>query len=317
MKQLRVADGTRVAYRVMGRAEGPTLVLLDGISCAGFIFRHLEPHLAGRARLLHLHYRGHGRSGLPRNPEACTLPHLAGDLTEVMTHLGIDDAVLVGHSMGVQVALEAAWRAPDRVRGLVLMCGSHGRVLDTFKHTDLGAQLLPLIGRFTRRHRGAVSRAVRAVVPTGLTYLLAVASEVKGDHVRKDDFMPYLEHFARMPLDLFLATLDDAARRRSAPFLGRITAPALVIPGAEDSFTPVTVGRELAARLPDARLEIIPGASHTGPLELPDAFHHAIDDFLDGKGLLDDTPSPAATRPSWAAALAARKSPARISRDGT
>ncbi len=306
--QLRVSDGTRLAYRLTGVERGPTVALLDGISCAGFIFRHLEPHLAQRARVLHVHYRGHGRSGLPRAAGACTLPHLARDLDEVMGRLGLGPAVLIGHSMGVQVALEVAWRYPARVTGQVLMCGSHGRVLDTFKHTDLGAQLLPTLDRFTRRYRGAVSRAVRAVLPTGLTYLLAVASEIKGEHVRKADFMPYLEHFARMPLDLFMATLEDASHRRSLPFLGHLDVPSLVVTGAEDSFTPVRQSRELAEALPDAELDVIEGASHVGPLERPGAFVASIDGFLRRRGLLV-RPSPTrAPVGSWIARWASAQS---------
>ena len=302
MRQTRVADGTRIAYRTLGPRDGPPLVLLDGLSCAGFVFRDLEPRLAERFRVLHLHYRGHGRSGLPRDPGACTLPHLAADVAELLEHDALEPAVLVAHSMGVQVALEVALRSPGRVRALVLMCGAPGRVLDTFRHTDLGRRLLPWIDLGTRTWREPIARALRAVLPSGLAYAVAVASEIKGDRVAQADLMPYLEHFARMPLDLFTAMLTDAAERTSEAWLGRVGAPALVIAAEDDGFTPVARSRDLATALPHAELEVIARASHLGPLERPDAFWAALSAFVDAHGLA----LPPAARPTTAASLAER-----------
>lgn len=299
MRQTHAADGTRLAYRLFGPREAPPVALLDGISCDGFIFRDLDPWLAERARVLHLHYRGHGRSGLPRDPEACTLPDLAGDVAELLDRSRLGPAVLIGHSMGVQVALEAALRHPERVRGLVLMCGAHGRVLDTFKHTDLGRRVLPWLERTARGGwREPLARAVRALLPTRMSYALAAWSEVKGDRLSEDDLMPYLEHFARMPLDLFSKVLTDAAERTSEAWLGRVSQPTLILAGEDDGFTPVHLSRALAAALPDARLEVVPGASHTGPLERPDAFRAAIAAFLDG--LSAEPSGPSTPRPPLA-----------------
>ncbi|MCA9518095.1 MAG: alpha/beta fold hydrolase, partial [Myxococcales bacterium] len=280
MKQVYVADGTRLAYERTGGGGGAPVALLDGISCDGFIWRDLRPALERDHPVLHMHYRGHGRSGLPRDPEACTIPHLAGDLAALLRRERLGPAVLIGHSMGVQVALETAWRHPEAVRALVLVCGSHGRVLDTFQHTDLGRRVLPALARVAGQHRDAVARVVRATLPTALTYSLAVLGEVKADLVSQADLMPYLEHFARMPLDLFLRTLTDASERESWAWLPRLAVPTLVIAGEDDGFTPALVSRELAGRIPGAELELVPGVSHTAPIERPDAIETAIRDFL-------------------------------------
>lgn len=295
-----MADGTRLAYRVLGERARPAAVLLDGISCDGFAFIDLEPWLVQRFRVLHPHYRGHGRSGLGPDPGASSLPLFARDLDAVMERARVGPAVLIGHSMGVQVALEMALRYPARVRALVLMCGASGRVLDTFKRTDLGRRLLPYLGHTARTWRDLLARTVRAVLPTGLTYLLAVAAEVKGDRVRQRDLMPYLEHFARMPLDLFAATLTDAAERTSEAWLGRLDVPTLVLAAEDDGFTPVELSRELAARLPQATLEVVADASHLGPRERPAAFEAAIAAFVAAHALDAPAPSRAASPPTLA-----------------
>ncbi len=289
MKQLRVADGTRIAYELTGQpAPAQTVALCDGISCDGYIWRELRPWLEARYRVLHMRYRGHGRSGLPRDPAAVTLAHLAGDLDEVMARESLDSAVFIGHSMGVQVILETAWRFPSRVAAGVLLCGSYGRALDTFRGTDIGARLFPYIESLGRRHRSVVSRAFRALMPTRFSYAMATLGEVKGELISLDDFMPYLDHFARMPIDLFLRMLEDVAQRTTYDILPRLQQPLLVVAGRDDHVTPVHTSETIARRAHDATCVVIEGASHTGPLERPREFNRAIEQFLeslDGKTL--------------------------------
>lgn len=286
LHQLRVPDGTRLAYRLYGpsaRGEGAAarrIALCDGISCDGYIWRDLLPVLERDHDVLHLNYRGHGRSGLPRDPSTCALPDLAGDLAFVLETLGWRDATLIGHSMGVQVAIEMAMRSPPLTEALILCCGSSGRVLDTFRNTDLGARLLPILDTITQVYRDTVSAAVRAFLPSPFSYALAALTEIKAERIRPRDLQPYLDHFARMPMDLFMGLLTDAAQRTSQPFLARVGQPTLVIAGQDDGFTPIAVSRFLANALPHAELIVVPGTSHTAPLEAPDAFEQHITTFL-------------------------------------
>jgi len=279
-------DGTRLAYRLFGpsargeRASAERFVLCDGISCDGFIWKDLGPHLSERFDVLHVNYRGHGRSGLPRDPQATTLAHLASDLVAVMDAVGFEDGIFLGHSLGVQVSLETAIRAPTRVRGGGLFCGSYGRVLDTFKHTDIGARVLPVFDKLTQHFRGAVTSLVRGFLGSPAAYALAALTEIKGDRVKPRDLQPYLDHFARMPIDLFTTLLGDASERTSLPQLPRLTQPFLVVAGQDDGFTPLFVSKIMAQALPHARLVVVPGTSHVAPLEAPTTFRDALDGFV-------------------------------------
>ena len=257
------------------------MVLCDGISCAGFVWRYLQPWLETRYRVLHIHYRGHGRSGLPRDPRATTLPHAASDINGVMDALNMRQALWLGHSMGVQVCLEAALRYPDRLRASVLLCGSHGRVLETFKDTDIGMRVLPLLREMTEHFRPAVANLMRLLMPTRLSYTIALLSEINGRRIQKQDFMPYLNHFATMPPDLFMSTLTDAAERSSEHFLARLSQPFLVLGAERDGFTPPHVGNTLAKKLPAARFELLEDGSHIAPIELPELVRQHIEDFID------------------------------------
>src|SRR5215218_2180122 len=129
---LTVPDGASLYYAVEGPAGAPGAVLCDGLGCDGFAWKHLAPHLEQRHRVLRWHYRGHGRSSVPRDTSRVGMDYHCDDLARVMDAAGLERAVLFGHSMGVQVVLEFHRRHPERVAGLVLVCGSYGNPLDTF-----------------------------------------------------------------------------------------------------------------------------------------------------------------------------------------
>src|SRR5262245_29927888 len=126
----RSFDGTELYVSDSG--EGLPLVLCDGIGCGGFVWKYLRAALGGKFRIIHWNYRGHGKSQPPKDREALSMDALRQDLEHVFSALELDRAVLFGHSMGTQIILDFAAMHPEKVAGLVPMCGSYGRVLDTF-----------------------------------------------------------------------------------------------------------------------------------------------------------------------------------------
>src|ERR1700753_2523499 len=61
-------DGTPIYYRVRGPVDAPAVVFCDGIGCDGYVWKYLETELAVTHRIVHWHYRGHGRTATPRPP---------------------------------------------------------------------------------------------------------------------------------------------------------------------------------------------------------------------------------------------------------
>src|SRR5262249_48107518 len=116
--------------------------------------------------------RGHGRSGAPRNPDQIDVQAHAADADAVRRALGDPEVVLIGHSLGTQVALETYRLRAERVRALVLLCGSFGRVTHTFKGSDMLAGVLPDLLAFVGRHPH-IGRALWAHVPPNLALALA------------------------------------------------------------------------------------------------------------------------------------------------
>jgi len=109
-------DDVSIVYDMKGEGE-PTLVFIHGWCCNRGQWENQVPEFAQDHRVVALDLAGHGDSG--NNRAAWTIPDYARDVEAVVTHLDLDDVILVGHSMGGPVALIAAARMPDRVIGVI------------------------------------------------------------------------------------------------------------------------------------------------------------------------------------------------------
>ncbi len=110
------ADGVSIHYRVHGSGT-PTLVFVHGWSGDQTYWNLQVEQFASRQQLVTLDLAGHGKSGNQRT--SWSIPAFAQDVVAVVEYLGLNEVVLVGHSMGGPVVLEAACRMPTRVSGLV------------------------------------------------------------------------------------------------------------------------------------------------------------------------------------------------------
>lgn len=277
-------DGTRIYCETYGDPAAPALVLSDGIACNGTFFVHLIPVLATRFRVVRWAYRGHGLSEAPREFGHLTMEDNLRDLQSVLGHLGIGEAIHLGYSLGVPLVLDLACRQPEAVRGLILLCGSPGRLLDDFHGRSLLRSLLPIGYSIVVGNKPQVSGLVRRLVPTRLAYVLACLVEFDPRLVRYDDLMPYLEHVAALDLELFLTMLASAGEHDMRPGLPGIRCPTLVVGGREDQFTPAYLSEEIFQAIPAAELLVVPGATHVLPVEQPDLVNLRIEQFLVAKG---------------------------------
>jgi pimeloyl-ACP methyl ester carboxylesterase len=320
-------DGTRIAWTSTG-AGAPPVLLTDGIGCAGWIWRRLVPVLAAGRRVIHWNYRGHGASGPPPDPERATVDDCVRDLLAVLDASRAGPAVLIGHSMGVQVVLEAAARAPARVAGLVLVCGAPGRLLDTFHDSTALRTALPWARRVVNRWPEVARVGFRALVTADVALDYALAFEVNRALLHRDDLLPYFEDLSRVDPLLFVRLLASAAEHDATPHLARIHVPTLVVAGDHDSFTPMRLSVRMHEVIPGSELLVLPGGTHVAPLEHPELFAARVRAFLfaprrpapprsarrkatpRGKGGAGSRAAAAARGPSTAKAPPARKPPA-------
>lgn len=276
---LETDDGARLWYAQLGEGS-PALVLCDGVGCDGAFWRHLGPLFAERHRVVRFHYRGHGRSGVPADRSRVGVGYAADDLDAVLAAAGVEKAVVLGHSMGVQVLFEFHRRHPERVLGLVPICGAYGNALDTV-HDDTKVKLaFPLVHRLADALPFVARAFTKTVLPTELALQYALSFEADRSLVRREDLQAYFEHLARMDPLVFLDTLHSAAEHTAWDHLHEVDAPTLIVAGDHDRFTPLWLSQRMHRAIPKSELLVVRGGTHSAPIEQPELIALRVRRFL-------------------------------------
>ncbi len=231
----------------------PPVILIHG---AGGNHLYWPPQLRRlpNERIFAVDLPGHGKS---RGVGQHSIEDYAESILSFMKALKFASAVLVGHSMGGAVALQAGLDAPKHVIGLALL-GAGARL-------RVGQRLLHTLSDSSRMEAGvdtiignsfAAETDPRFVELAKQRMLESRSSVLYGDFLACNAFEPPFEQLAR------------------------IAAPALMIFGGEDRMVPVAAGRVLQEQLPQAQLQVIPAAGHMVMLEQPEAVAGLLGPFL-------------------------------------
>lgn len=279
-------DGTRLFVRTMPARSGEqklsvSAIFCDGVLCDGFIWKYLWKDLAEVCDVVHWHYRGHGRSGAPVDKARVDIPTHAADLKRVREAVGDPPCVVIGHSMGTQVALEEWRRYPRNVKGLVLVCGSYGKVTQSFRGVPILDMILPKLMDIVDK-QPEIARAIWSRIPPEMALRAALlARDVDPDNIRREDMMPYLKHMTHVDFAMFLKMLRAAGDHSAEDWLGEIDVPVLIVAGERDTFTPASLSEAMAERIPNAELLMVSGASHVAPIEHPELVGSRVRAFVE------------------------------------
>ena len=246
----------------------PPVVFVHGFACAHSDWDAQVAHLSPRHQTIAVDLRGHGAS--PGTAEECTIARLAADVTAVITHLALPPAVIVGHSMGCRIAVEAAWQARDRVAGVALIDGSQfAAAMEPTLNAAFGAPggFAALSNRwfqdmFTARSDPTVAAAVRA---RATRLPRDIGERLMLEMLRYD-----VEHLStalaslQVPTLIVQTTYSNERRERRSMRQGQDT-PYL---------------RFVRDTVPHARVEIIEDTGHFPQLDEPARLNALLDSFL-------------------------------------
>ncbi len=194
--------------------------------------------------------------------------------------MGDPPAVLLGHSMGCQVALESYRFHPENVRGLVLMCGSFGNVTTTFHGVPILDLVLPKLLEVAEKNPELV-RAVWSRIPPEMALRFALRlGEVDPHRTRTEDFMPYLTHMTHVDFPMFLRMVRAAGEHTAGDLLPHIRVPTLIVAGEKDTFTPAHLAVAMQEAIPGAELLMLAGGSHVAPIEQHEIVAERVSAFL-------------------------------------
>lgn len=228
------ADGTRLAYYEMGDPRARPVILIHGLFSNAWTnwirYGHAGQVAEAGFRVIMPDLRGHGRSGAPHDPAAYPPDVLADDGEALLAHLGFADFDLCGYSLGGRTALRMLARGARPGRAILSGMGLGG-ILHT---AGRGTFFRKVLDNFGSNPRGTPEWFSEAFLKT-----------TGGD---PQAMIPLLDSFV------------DTSREQ----LATITLPILVVNGEDDHDN--GSGADLAAALPDARFEEIPGNHMTAVL---------------------------------------------------
>jgi 3-oxoadipate enol-lactonase len=251
----------QLSHELAGPAGAPVLALGGSLGTTLAMWAPQVSRLSGRIRTVAFDHRGHGRSPVPAGPYE--IADLGGDVLALLDRLGIERAAYCGLSLGGMVGQWLAINAPQRITKLILICT---------------AAYLPPASAWIERAAG-----VRA----------AGSPEVVADTVVGRWFTPafaaanpalvagYREMIASTDGEGYASCCEAISTLDLRAGLPAVTAPTLVIAGAQDPSIPAEHGRAIAEAVPHARFEVLDPAAHLASVERAPYVTQLIEDHLE------------------------------------
>jgi proline iminopeptidase len=283
VEQLTTTDGRTLAFKRIG--SGQTLVCHGGGPGFSSLYLGDLGGLDQRLELILLDPRGTGGSDRPADPSSYAIEDYVEDVEELRRHLGLERINLLGHSHGGVVAIAYAARHPQRVERLILAS---------------------TLARWSPEQQSAMEQGIasHADEPWYEDAKAALDAEQAGEFETDEEmfelgvreFPFYFAHYGDKEREYVGSLSVDKANADPLrhfntevfgtfdlrPELEKITAPALVIAGAEDFITGPPSASEIELGLADVSKVIIPGCGHFVFFEAPEAFSEAVAAFVDG-----------------------------------
>jgi pimeloyl-ACP methyl ester carboxylesterase len=271
-------DGTKLFYSVEG--EGKPLIFCYGLVCSSLHWTYQIERFRKDYKTVWMDYRGHQNSEVPTDLTSLTLETLAKDLKLLLDELKIQEAVFLGHSMGVNIVLEFCRLYPERVSGMILSNGTPTRPLETLLHSNAlmpafsGMELLAekspkLLNTIWNLQKGNP-------LVHGLIRLLGFNPHL----TTKDDVALYIDQIAQMDPRVFLRLIRDYDRYDGTSWLHSIDRPTQIIAGENDYVVPLAQQQLLHQLIPNSGFDVIKRGSHCPQMDLPELFNVKIEEFL-------------------------------------
>jgi pimeloyl-ACP methyl ester carboxylesterase len=245
------------------RGQGPDLLLIAGLGDPAEAWQPQLDGLSDRYLVTAFDNRGAGRTPLPEGRLSAAT--MADDAAALLRALEVSSAHVAGFSMGSAIAQELALRHPELVRSLVLM-STYARP-DALWRSQLNFW----------RWLAEVAPSERAFLEAFFTWVYtprAHADGTVGQIVEEALAFPH-----QQSVEAFQAQVDVCLTHDTADRLPQIAAPTLVLSGELDIILPPRFGRSVAAEIPNARFDVMPGEAHQPFQEVPDEFNARVEAF--------------------------------------
>jgi pimeloyl-ACP methyl ester carboxylesterase len=261
--RMMARDPCGTAYEVFGPAEAPVVDLIHGLGLTRAIWQWMLPVLAARFRVVSYDLSGHGESARPKGQPV--LRDLSRQLADLLDHLGVAQAAIVGFSLGGMVARRLAQDDPARVRALVILHSPHRRT----------PEAQAAIAARVEQAKGA---GPAATVEAALVRWYSKAACANRHDLLDQTRAWVLANDPEVYPGLY-RILAEGVEEIVAPS-PPISCPTLVLTADEDFGNGPEMSAAIAAEIKGARLIILKGLRHMALAENPEAVNRPVLEFL-------------------------------------
>jgi non-heme chloroperoxidase len=246
---IELSTGVTLPYAEQGDPSGVPMLMLHGYSDSSLTFEPMLPHLPDSVHAYAITQRGHGDADRPAS--GYRLDDYVADAVAFMDAVGIEAAVIVGHSGGGYCTQRLALDHPERVLGIVL--------IGTFRafHDNPGVTEL----------QDAIAQLTDPVDPE---FVREFQESCVAEPVAADFMDAIVANSSRMPARIWKAYLEGLLEADVPTESGTIAVPTLILWGDQDAFCPRSDQDALLAAIPESRLRTYRGSGHCPHWEQPE-----------------------------------------------
>lgn len=260
----------------------PILVFNYGLVCSNHHWKFQTEYFDRKGYQILIHdYRGHFQSTGSHDVKKITFPQMAKDVADLCEFVGVSKAIMLGHSMGVNVCLQLAKDFPKLVSGMVLISGTFINVKDVMFDSNVMEFIAPIATLGLEKYpdifkkiwsSGGMNPVIREIIHT---------TGFNKGRVSREFIEIYLNRVGQLGADVFFQLFNEMTKQNLAGSLEKMKIPALVMGGHKDNVIPNHLQRTLAALLPQSEEYYLKDGSHVPQADYPEMVNERIEIFIE------------------------------------
>ena len=261
--------------------QKPVLVFNYGLVCSNLHWKFQTEYFDNKNYQILIHdYRGHFQSSGKDQIEKITFKQMSQDIAGLCKSLNISKAIMLGHSMGVNVCLQLAIDYPELVQGMVLISGTFLPVKDVMFDTNIMEFMTPIIQLSFNKYPAFINTIWNTM---GMNHIIKEIIHSSGFNKKKisSEFIEiYLNRIGQLGPEIFFQLFNEMTHQNIISKLDQIKAPALIMGGLLDNVIPNHLQRTLGSIIPQSELYCLKEGSHVPQADFPDLINERIELFL-------------------------------------
>ncbi|MGE3609438.1 MAG: alpha/beta fold hydrolase [Bacteriovoracaceae bacterium] len=260
----------------------PVLIFNYGLVCSSLHWQYQTAYFDKHGFQILIHdYRGHFQSSGIHDVKKITFPQMAKDIKDLCEYLDINKAILLGHSMGVNVCLQMAKDFPDFIKAMVLISGTFMSVKDVMFDSNITEFITPFLYNSMEKYPEVMKKIWSTGGSNPLAKFIIHTTGFNKNKVSKEFVEIYLNRVGQLGPELFFQLFSEMTKQNIAASLDQMKMPILVMGGYKDQVIPNHMQRTLASLLENSETYFLKDGSHVPQADFPDLINERIHFFIE------------------------------------